>query len=98
MIWWYQLKELLALATGFSMDALHVVAEVLLQLVAAAALRSSVARWLPWLAVLALELINEVSDLYVEQWPQRGIQYGEGVSDLLLTLALPTVLLLTARR
>ena len=94
---WYELKQFLEHASGFSMDALHVIAGVAVQLAAAALLRSSVARWAPWLILLALELLNEAADLYVEQWPQRGMQLGEGVKDVLLTMALPTLLLLAAR-
>lgn len=94
---WYSFKLFLEHSTGFDMDALHVLAGVILQLLAAAALGRSVARWLPWLMVLGAELLNEVSDLYVEQWPQPAMQYGEGMKDILLTMILPTLLLLLCR-
>ena len=94
---WYEFKLFLEHAIGFSMDAMHVIAGVLVQLLAAALLRSSVARWPPWLAALAIELLNEFSDLAVERWPKPGMQLGEGAKDVLLTMALPTVLLIVAR-
>jgi hypothetical protein len=94
----YQFKLLISHASGFSMDALHVVAGVLLQLGVAWLTRSTVGRWRPWLVVLALELINEGHDLWVEQWPVPGQQYGEGLKDIILTMALPTLLLIVARR
>ena len=31
------------------------------------------------------------------QWPQRGMQYGESVRDIVLTMFLPTLLLFAAR-
>jgi hypothetical protein len=79
------------------MDALHVVGGVVLQLGFAVLLRTSLAHWRPWLFVLALELVNEANDLLVEQWPDPGMQWGEGARDLVLTMLLPTVLLMVAR-
>jgi hypothetical protein len=35
--------------------------------------------------------------LWIEQWPDLSMQYGESVKDLLLTMALPTLLLVAAR-
>jgi len=80
------------------MDSLHVVAGVILQFAAAAILRTDVADRRPWLLILALELVNEANDLIVEQWPNAGMQWGEGAKDLLLTMLLPTSILLIARR
>jgi hypothetical protein len=36
-------------------------------------------------------------DLWIEQWPDPGQQYGEGAKDLLLTMAVPTMTMLAAR-
>ena len=94
---WYQAKVFLEHALGISMDALHVILGVLLQLVLALAFRTTVASWKPWIALLLLLAGNELSDLYVEQWPSRPMQFGESVKDLLLTMLLPTVLLAAAR-
>ncbi|GLR46962.1 hypothetical protein [Sphingomonas astaxanthinifaciens] len=95
---WYAFKELVAHATGWPMDTLHVMVGVLLQLFFAAVLRRSIARPAPWLIVLALELANEVYDLWFERWPDLAMQLGEGLRDILGTMILPTVLLLVARR
>lgn len=94
---WYQWKLLLQHATGFSMDALHVIVGVVLQLALAALFRTSVGGLWPWLAVLAIELVNEANDLRVETWPAPGMQYGESIKDIVLTMLLPTLLLLVSR-
>jgi hypothetical protein len=70
---------------------------VAVQLVAAAFARRRLAAWWPWLLVLGFELLNEANDLWVEQWPDRGQQYGEGAKDILLTMLLPTMLMIIAR-
>jgi predicted Na+-dependent transporter len=95
---WYQVKLFVQHATGWSMDALHVVLGVLLQLLVAGLLKSSVSRVLPLAAVLAAAVLNEWSDLALEQWPDAGIQYGESVKDIILTMLLPVMLHLLARR
>ena len=97
MVIWHELKLLVEHASGVSMDALHVVAGVVIQVAVAALLRSSLGSWRPWLVVLVLELANEAMDLWVERWPHPGMQIGEGVKDIVLTMALPTLLLLAAR-
>jgi diacylglycerol kinase len=94
---WYQVKLFIEHATGFSMDALHVIVGVLLQLAFAFLFKSSVARALPLLSVLALELVNEASDFRVEIWPQPGMQFGESAKDVILTMVLPTLIFLVAR-
>ena len=94
---WYQWKLFAEHTTGFSMDALHVIVGVMLQLGIAVLFRSSVARPLPLLSVLALELVNEASDFRVERWPQPGMQFGETAKDVIMTMAIPTLLFLVAR-
>lgn len=94
---WYQFKLFLEHSAGFSMDALHVIAGVLVQFAAAALFRTTLARPLPLIVVFLLELLNEWNDLRVEQWPDRGMQYGEGAKDLVLTMLLPVLLFLVAR-
>ena len=94
---WYQIKLFVAHASGSSMDSLHVIAGVAIQLLVAAAWRIPVAGWRPWLAVLGLGLLNEAADLALERWPHPGMQMGEAANDLLLTMALPTALMLAAR-
>ena len=95
---WYQLKLFAAHSTGVSMDALHLVVGVLLQLLIALLFRSSVARPLPLLAVLALAVVNEANDFRVEIWPDPGMQFGESAKDIVLTMFIPTLIFLVARR
>ena len=94
---WYQAKLLLEHATGVSMDALHVLVGVAAQLLFAALFHVPLRSWRPWLFVLTLLLLNEVGDLWVEQWPEPAMQYGEGIKDIVLTVLLPTALMLSAR-
>ena len=94
---WFDVKMFVERSSAFSDDVLHVVAGVFLQLIAAALLRASVARWLPWLIVLALEMLNEWSDFHVDRWPDLGMQLGESTKDIVLTMTLPTALLVISR-
>lgn len=88
---WYQVKLFIEHASGISMDALHVVVGFVIFLIGARILKCSIASPLPWLALLMLELGNEVYDLHVELWPDLASQLGEAAKDILLTMALPTL-------
>jgi diacylglycerol kinase len=94
---WYQIKLLVEHSSGVSMDALHVIVGVCAQLLVAAVCRTSVGRWLPWLAVLAIEIINEANDFRIDIWPDWGMQWGEAAKDVALTMALPTLLMIAVR-
>lgn len=94
---WYQVKLFVQHSTGFSMDALHVVLGVLVQLAAAMIFRTTLARPLPLLAVLLLELTNEANDLRLEKWPHPAMQYGEGAKDVIMTMLLPVLIFFLAR-
>ncbi len=94
---WYQIKLFVEHASGISMDALHMLVGFVIFLLAAMMFRRGIASPRPWFALLALELLNEAYDLHVERWPNIGHQLGEGFKDILLTMAIPTLLLLTAR-
>ena len=94
---WYQLKLLVEHASGVSMDALHVIVGFLIFLVSAVLLRRGMGSPLPLLVLFVLELGNEAYDLNVEQWPDPGMQYGEGLKDIMLTVALPALLFAMVR-
>ena len=96
--WWYAAKIVVEHTFAFSHDALHVLVGVGLQLALARLMRGSVGQVMPWLGVLAMELLNEWSDLSFEIWPNRPMQWGESAKDILLTMALPTILLIISRR
>ena len=94
---WVEFKLFVSHASNISNDAMHVFIGVFVQLVLAGVFRSSLARIWPWAAVLGIELVNEWSDLHAEKWSSPGMQWGEGAKDLVLTMALPTILLVLAR-
>ena len=94
---WVEFKNFAERSIDFSSDSLHVIVGVLILLGVAGLLRKPVSSWWPWMVLFVLACINEVADLSVQRWPDPEMQYGESVRDLLLTMALPTVLLLAAR-
>lgn len=94
---WYQGKLFIEHSLSISHDSLHIIVGVLVWLVAALLLRRPVTSWRPWLWLCALILWNEVVDLWIERWPNAGQQYGEGAKDLLLTMIVPTILMVAAR-
>jgi hypothetical protein len=95
---WYGFKVILVeLSGGISRDALHVLLGVFVQLLAAILLRTSVRSPLPWLIVLIVSAANEYYDLNYDHWPDREMQWGESIKDLIVTMTLPTVLLLASR-
>lgn len=97
MLSWYRVKMFIEHASVINSDAIHVLIGVAVWLVAAWLSRRPVAAWLPWLAVLALTLLNEAIDLSVERWPDLAMQLGESAKDVMLTMALPTVLMIGIR-
>ena len=96
MIGWYQFKLFVEHSSGVSMDALHMLVGFLLYLAAARLMRRSLRSPLPWLALLILELANEAYDFHIEIWPDFASQLGEGAKDLLLTMALPSLMSIVA--
>jgi hypothetical protein len=97
MVSWHQGKLFIEHAVAIDHDSLHVITGVLLLLALALAIRRPVSSWYPWLWLLAFILWNETVDLWVEQWPDPGQQYGESAKDVLLTMFLPTVLMAALR-
>ena len=97
MFAWYKAKMFIEHAGIVTSDALHVLVGVGLWVLAAVVLRRRLTDWLPWLIVFAAVLFNEAVDLWVEQWPDAAMQYGESVKDILLTLLLPSLLMVAAR-
>ena len=94
---WYEVKLALSTAAGVSQDALHIFAGVAGQLALALMLRRRLSHPMPWMVVLGLELVNEWSDLHIDQWDVRAVQWGESIKDVAVTMALPTLLLVLVR-
>jgi hypothetical protein len=95
--WWHQAKLFIEHAVALDHDALHVIVGVLLWIVLGLVVRRPLASWVPWLLLFVIILWNEAVDLWTEQWPDPGQQYGEGAKDLLITMLVPTVLLFAIR-
>lgn len=94
---WWDMKMWVEESTGLSMDALHVHAGVLAQLIFALILRRSISSVWPWLLVLLAALANEWWDLTFEIWPTRDQQWQESIRDVWNTMLLPTTLLVLSR-
>jgi len=94
---WYEAKMFIERASVVSSDALHVLVGVLAWMIAAVVLRRSLSSRFPWLILLGLAVLNEFVDFWIERWPDLGMQLGESAKDILLTMALPTVLMFAVR-
>lgn len=94
---WFDFKSGLETLGIIQDQSIHILAGAFLQLAFAALLRRSIRSFLPLAAVLGLELANEWADLQFSTWPGRDAPYGEGAVDLVLTMALPTVLMILSR-
>jgi hypothetical protein len=94
---WHQGKLFIEHSLNVSHQSLHIFIGLLLWLAFGLVLRRPVTSWWPWLSLFAVILFNETVDLWIEQWPDPGQQYGEGAKDMLLTLAVPTIVMLAAR-
>lgn len=94
---WHQGKVFIEYTVHIEHGTLHVIVGVLLWLAFALLMRRPVTNWVPWLLAFAVILWNEMVDLWFEVWPEPGRQYGEGFKDILLTMFVPTVLMLAAR-
>lgn len=94
---WHQGKLFIEHSLNVSHESLHIFFGVLLWLTFGLLLRRPLTSWRPWLWVFALILWNETVDLWIERWPDPGQQYGEGAKDVLMTMAIPTIIMLAAR-
>jgi hypothetical protein len=78
---------------------LHFIVGPVIFLAAALAMRRPVSDFGPWLVLLGLAVVNEVVDVVVGAWtPEQAVNFGDSLSDLIMTMAIPTVVLVVARR
>lgn len=88
-----QLSELL----GITRDALHIHIGLAIFLAVALVFRRSLASWIPWLALLAFELANELMDIFHMHEGAIGFELGDSLKDILNTMFWPSVVLIVAR-
>ena len=94
---WHEGKLFIEHSVSVSHDSLHVIIGVLIWLAFALLLRRPVTSWKPWFWLLAIILWNETVDLWMEQWPDPGQQYGEGAKDVIVTMLVPSLIMFVAR-
>ena len=94
---WFDIKELIEGYTGLERDALHIHAALFLYIAAMAVFRQSRRSRLPWLVVLAVELVNEGYDIYFNCCHEPYWLITGAAKDLWNTMLWPTVLLLVGR-
>ena len=97
MLSWYQAKMFIEHVSFVSSDALHVIAGVVIWILIALALRRPLSSGVPLAWLLIILLFNEAVDLWVERWPDLAMQYGESAKDLMVTMALPALLMALVR-
>jgi hypothetical protein len=94
---WHEAKLFVEHLTTICHDTLHLVAGLLIWLASAIVFKRPLSAWLPLFIVLALAMVNEAVDLWVELWPSPGMQLGEGTKDVAMTIAVPLSLFLALR-
>ena len=94
---WHQGKLFIEHSLSIEHDALHVIVGMLVWLGIALISRRPLSSLRPFLWLCALILWNEAVDLWVELWPDLGMQLGEGLKDLVLTILMPGLLMLLIR-
>lgn len=91
------LKTQLAELLGVTKDALHIHIGLAIFLGVALVFRRSLASWIPWLALLAFELVNELMDIFHIHEGVIGFEVGDSMKDVLNTMFWPTVVPIAAR-
>ncbi|MGZ8348530.1 MAG: hypothetical protein ACXWU2_00770 [Allosphingosinicella sp.] len=93
---WIVVKESVATWTGLDHDALQLLAALPLSLGAALVLRRPLSHFAPWLTVLFVGIANEAVSGFADG-AFEAAELGQSQQDLLLLMALPSVLFLIAR-
>lgn len=94
---WTMVKDLAA-ELFIAKDALHIYLAFGIQIAAAAVFRKPLSNPLPWLTVLAFELVNEGLDMWLgEEAHLKQWQFDGAKHDIINTMILPTALLLLCR-
>ena len=91
------LKTEISQALGITKDALHIHLGLAIFLGVAFIFRRPLTSLIPWLALLAFELVNELMDMFHLHNGTIGFEIGDSVKDVLNTMFWPTIVLLAAR-
>jgi hypothetical protein len=91
------IKDIIRGATGIPDEALHVLLGLTVYFLCVLIFRVPLRSWWPWLAVLALQLINEASDAIGDLPRRNGIEVRGTILDTAITLLLPTIIVLIAK-
>lgn len=91
------LKTELSEVLGITKDALHIHIGLAIFLGVAFIFRRPLTSWIPWLALLAFELVNELMDIFHLHNGAIGFEIGDSVKDVLNTMFWPTIVLFAAR-
>jgi len=81
----------------FDADWLHLIIGPVILASASVVMRKPMASWGPWLVVAVLSILNEVIDLIEGASVVPSAAYFESTTDFLLTMAIPTALLIKGR-
>ena len=90
---WISLKESIAVWTGLDSDGLHILASLLLFILAAILWRKPMSNIRPWLTVLVLEFVNETVTGFADGILEKSEVSGS-LPDIFVVMAVPTVLML----
>jgi hypothetical protein len=88
-----QLSDLL----GISKDALHIHLGLATYLIVLVVFRRQLTSPVPWLALLAFEIVNEFLDIFHVHEGVMGLDLSGSLKDVLNTMFWPTVVLVAAR-
>jgi hypothetical protein len=91
------LKTDLATWLAISKDALHIHIGLAIFFALALLLHRRPLSILPWLGVLAFELVNEVMDIFHWHKGAFSFEVGDSLKDIINTMVWPTVAMLTSR-
>lgn len=94
---WHDAKILLEHSTSVDHDSLHLLVGALLWVLCATVARRPLRDWLPLFCIFLVILINETVDFWIEIWPEKAMQWGEGAKDIMMTMAVPLVLFTALR-
>ena len=94
---WADAKAAIEQIFPFDPAWLHLGMGVLIFLGAALVVRKPTSSWLPWLLVAILAALNEIVDVALDERSNTGIVYKESAGDFLVTIAIPTLLLIIWR-